>query len=88
MPVTVAATLMHTILFVDESTNPLEKTIDGSKLLRLNEPKLKALGLDDADCEIILARLQLLERMYRRSQTVSQRPSISTASVLNETTPA
>jgi hypothetical protein len=29
MPVTVAATLMHTILFVDESTNQLEKTIDG-----------------------------------------------------------
>ena len=55
--------------------------IDGGKLLRLNEPKLQALGIDDADGEIILARLQLLERMYRRSLTVSQRPSISTASV-------
>jgi hypothetical protein len=62
--------------------------IDGGKLLRLNEPKLQALGINNADCEIILARLQLLERMYRRSQTVSQRPSLSTASVLYETTPA
>jgi hypothetical protein len=62
--------------------------IDGGKLLRLNEPKLKALGIDDVDGEIILARLQLLERMYRRSQTVPRRPSISTASVLYETTPA
>ena len=62
--------------------------IDGGKLLRLDEPKLQALGIDDADCEIILARLQLLERMYRRSQTVSQRPSLSTASVLYEATPA
>ena len=62
--------------------------IDGGKLLRLNGPKLQALGIDDADCEIILARLQLLERMYRRSQTMSQRLSLSTSSVMHETTPA
>ena len=60
--------------------------IDGGKLLRLDEPKLKALGIDDIDCEIILARLQLLDRMYRRSQTVSQRPSLSTAAVLYDHT--
>ena len=62
--------------------------IDGGKLLRLNGPKLQALGIDDADGEIILARLQLLERMYRRSQTMSQRLSFSTSSVLYETAPA
>ena len=37
--------------------------IDGGKLLRLDEPKLKALGIDDVDGEIILARLQLLVRV-------------------------
>ena len=62
--------------------------IEGGKLLRLDEPKLKSLGIDDIDCEIILARLQLLERMYLRSQTVSQRLSLSTSSVMHETTPA
>ena len=39
--------------------------IDGGKLLRLDEPKLKALGIDDIDGEIILARLQLLVRVGR-----------------------
>ena len=39
--------------------------IDGGKLLRLDEPKLKALGIDDIDGEIILARLELLERVSR-----------------------
>ena len=60
--------------------------IDGVKLLRLDEPKLKALGIDAADCEIILARLQLLERAFRRSQSMSQRPSPSKSAVLYETT--
>ena len=54
--------------------------IDGGKLLRLDEPKLKALGIDAADCEIILARLQLLERADRRSTSKWQRPSKSTSS--------
>ena len=60
--------------------------IDGDKLLRLDEPKLKALGIDDIDGEIILARLQLLVRAYRRSQSTSQRASLSTSAVLYETT--
>ncbi len=54
--------------------------IDGGKLLCLDEPKLKALGINAADCEIILARLQQLERVYHRSQSTSQRPSLSTSS--------
>ena len=57
--------------------------IDGSKLLRLDEPKLQALGIDAADSEIILARLQLLERADRRSKSKWQRPS--SGSVLYET---
>jgi hypothetical protein len=56
--------------------------IDGGKLLRLDEPKLKALGIDDIDGEIILARLELLARAYRRSQ----RASLSTSAVLYEPT--
>jgi hypothetical protein len=60
--------------------------IDGGKLLRLDEPKLKALGIDDIDCEIILARLQLLEHAFRRSQPTSQRPSLPTSAVLHEPT--
>ena len=61
--------------------------IDGGKLLRLDEPKLKALGIDATDCEIILARLQLLERADRRSKSTCQRPSksTSTGAVLYET---
>jgi hypothetical protein len=60
--------------------------IDGGKLLRLDEPKLKALGIDDIDSEIILARLELLVRAYRRSQPTSQRPSLSASAVLYEPT--
>ena len=61
--------------------------IDGSKLLRLDEPKLKSLGIDDVDCEVILARLQLLERMDRRSKSSWQRPAetISSGAVLYDT---
>ena len=62
--------------------------IDGSKLLRLDEPKLKSLGIDDVDCEVILARLQLLERMDRRSKSSWQHPAetISSGAVLYDTT--
>ena len=60
--------------------------IDGGKLLRLDEPKLKALGIDDIDGEIILARLELLERAYRRSQPTLQRASRSASAVLYEPT--
>ncbi len=60
--------------------------IDGIKLLRLDEPKLKALGIDDVDGEIILARLELLARAYRRSQPTSQRASLSASAVLYEPT--
>ena len=60
--------------------------IDGGKLLRLDEAKLKALGIDDIDGEIILARLQLLVRAYRRSQPTSERPSLSASAVLYEPT--
>ena len=60
--------------------------IDGGKLLRLDEPKLKALGIDDIDGEIILARLQLLVRAYCRSQPTSQRASLSASAVLYEPT--
>jgi hypothetical protein len=49
--------------------------IDGGKVLHLDEAKLKALGIDDIDCEIILARLQLLGLVHRRSQLRSQLPS-------------
>ena len=61
--------------------------IDGGKLLRLDEPKLKSLGIDNVDCEIILARLQLLERMDRRSKSSWQRPAetISSGAVLYDT---
>ena len=51
--------------------------INGSKLLRLDERKLKALGIDDIDSEIILARLQRLERECAREslhRVVSPRP--------------
>jgi hypothetical protein len=58
--------------------------IDGGKLLRLDEAKLKALGIDDIDGEIILARLQLLVRAYCRSQPTSQRASLSASAVLYE----
>jgi hypothetical protein len=54
--------------------------IDGGKLLRLDESKLKALGINAADGEIILARLQLLERADRRSKSTWQRPSKTTSS--------
>ena len=60
--------------------------IDGGKLLRLDEPKLKALGIDDIDGEIILARLELLVRAYRRSQPTLQRASLSASAVLYEPT--
>jgi len=46
--------------------------IDGGKLLRLDEPKLKALGIDDIDGEIILARLQKLERASSRANSQRQ----------------
>jgi hypothetical protein len=46
--------------------------IDGGKLLRLDEPKLTALGIDAADCEIILARLQKLERASSRANSQRQ----------------
>ena len=61
--------------------------IDGSKLLRLDEPKLKSLGIDNVDCEVILARLQLLEKMDRRSKSCRQRPAetISSGAVLYDT---
>jgi hypothetical protein len=61
--------------------------IDGSKLLRLDEPKLKALGIDATDCEVILAHLQQLERADRRSKSKWQRPLKTTSSgaVLYET---
>jgi hypothetical protein len=50
--------------------------IDGGKLLRLDEPKLKALGIDETDGEIILARLQRLERTNsRNSQRAGSRKS-------------
>ena len=50
--------------------------IDGGKLLRLDEPKLKALGIDETDGEIILARLQRLERTNsRNSQRTGSRKS-------------
>ena len=49
--------------------------IDGGKLLRLDEPDLQALGINAADSEIILARLQLLERADRRSKSKWQRHS-------------
>jgi hypothetical protein len=57
--------------------------IVGSKLLRLDEPKLKALGFDAVDGEIILARLQQLERADRRSKSKWQRRS--SGAVLYET---
>ena len=57
--------------------------IDGGKLLRLDEPKLKALGINGADWEIILARLQQLERADRRSKSKWQRHS--SGAVLYET---
>jgi hypothetical protein len=57
--------------------------IDGSRLLRLDEPKLKALGINAADWEIILARLQLLKRADCRSKSKWQRHS--SGSVLYET---
>ena len=41
--------------------------VDGGKLLGLDEPKLKALGIDGTDGEIILARLQRLERTNSRN---------------------
>ncbi len=61
--------------------------IDGSKLLRLDEPKLQSLGIDDVDCEVILARLQLLERLDRRSKSSWQHPAetISSGAVLYDT---
>jgi hypothetical protein len=61
--------------------------IDGAKLLCLDEPKLTSLGIDDVDCEIILARLQLLERIDRRSKSSSHRPvtTMLSAAVLYET---
>ncbi len=50
--------------------------IVGGKLLGLDEPKLKALGIDEIDCEIILARLQRLERTNsRNSQRAGSRKS-------------
>ena len=49
---------------------------DGGKLLGLNEPKLKALGIDETDGEIILACLQRLERTNsRNSQRAGSRKS-------------
>ena len=50
--------------------------IDGGKLLSLDEPKLKALGIDETDGEVILARLQRLERTNsRNSQRAGSRKS-------------
>ena len=50
--------------------------IDGGKLLGLDEPKLKALGIDETDGEIILACLQRLERTNsRNSQRAGSRKS-------------
>lgn len=40
-------------------------TINGGRLLYLDKPQIKALGMDDIDCEIVLARLQLLHRQDR-----------------------
>jgi hypothetical protein len=54
--------------------------IDGSNLLHLDEPKLKSLGIDDIDCEIIVARLRLLERMDCRSKSSWQRPAETSSS--------
>ena len=61
--------------------------IDGGKLLCLDQPKLKSLGVDDVDCEIILARLQLLERMDRRSKSSWHHPmtTMLSAAVVFET---
>ena len=62
-----AAWLVHVVNLPEHVPLFMGGAIDGGKLLRLDEPKLQALGIDDVDGEIILARLQLLERTDRRN---------------------
>ena len=43
-------------------------TVCGAELLRLDEARLKALGVDAIDSEIILARVQFLKRQVEKSR--------------------
>ncbi len=65
--------LRHEVNLPEHAPLFMGGAINGDSLLRLDEPKLKALGIGDVDCEVILARLQRLERAHRHAQSNSQR---------------
>jgi hypothetical protein len=68
--------LRHEVNLPEHAPLFMGSAIDGGKLLRLDEPKLKTLGIDETDSEIILACLQRLERTNsRNSQRAGSRKS-------------